>query len=126
MIDQEIIRKKKTHWTRQQAKILSLVQELESEIENLKKKNIHPDFIQKKSDQLDLIIEAINYADEFIQLLIFSQSSAALEIFFLEKSLTQEVSKDLPTTQKFFSKDHSYELVRAMVQTLKDGYHAAE
>lgn len=118
MIDQEVIRKKKTTWTRHQGKILSLVQELEHDIENLKKKGIHPDFIQKKNDQLDLIIEAINYADELIQLLVFAQSAAVLEIFTLEKSL-QQTLQDPKERDQFLSKDHTFGLVRDMVQALK-------
>lgn len=118
MIDQEVIRKKKTTWTRHQSKILSLVQELEHDIENLKKKGIHPDFIQKKNDQLDLIIEAVNYADELIQLLVFAQSAAVLEIFTLEKSL-QKTLQDPGERERFLSKEHTFDLVRDMVQALK-------
>ncbi len=119
MIDQEVIRKKKIAWTRHQSKILSLVQDLENEIQNLRKKGVHPDFIQKKSDQLDLIIESINYADEVIQLLIFAHSSAALEIFCLEKTLHKTLLEDKKELDRFLSKEHTYELVRDMVEAIK-------
>lgn len=126
MIEAEVIRKKKTAWTRHQAKILSLVQELETEIENLKKKNVHPDFIQKKNNQLDLIIEAVNFADELIQLLIFDHDAGLLEIFFLEKSLSKQLLQDPNAVQEVFSKEHTFDVIRNFVQSLNDSINAAQ
>ena len=66
-----------------------------------------------------MIIESINYADEIIQLLIFAHSSAALEIFCLEKTLHKTLLEDKKELDRFLSKEHTYELVRDMVEAIK-------
>jgi hypothetical protein len=126
MIEQEAITRKRTAWTRQQGKVLQLVQDLENELESLRKKGVHPDFIEKKSKQLDLIIDTVNYADELIQLLIFDHNSGALEILFLERSLSQQVTASTESVSLFGSREHTLDLVKAMVQSYKDSSNAAQ
>jgi hypothetical protein len=64
----EIRKQLQTTWTRQMARIANLVQLMEGELEKLRAKNISPEFIAKKSANINLMIEVVNTGDELITL----------------------------------------------------------
>lgn len=119
MIEYNIVKKKKNQWTRQQIQLMNLIQELENELQGMKKRGVNPEFIQKKSDQIDLIIAVNNYAAEFIDLLIFNQSSAALEIQVLETELSKHLMNDPEKAKSFFSPENTLANLKDLIQSFK-------
>lgn len=85
----------------------------------MKKKGISEEFIQKKSEQIDVIIQAMNYAAELIDLLIFDRSSASIEIFFLQNELSNHLTDNPQKINSFLSKENTFEHVRALVESHK-------
>lgn len=98
---------------------MNLMQDLESEIQSMQKRGTNPDFIQKKSKQIDIIINAVNYASELIDLLIFDRSSASIEIFCLQKELSNHLSNDVESLQNFLSKENTFEHLQSLIETYK-------
>ncbi|WBL42365.1 hypothetical protein PBT90_00045 [Algoriphagus halophytocola] len=124
MIDQEIIKKKRIAWVRQQTKLMTLVQDLESELESMKKRNINEDFIQKKSDQIDRIIELANFADEFIQALLFDNASASIELYVLQKEVSSHLMESKEERDRFFSSSHSLQLSKNLTDLIRESHEA--
>lgn len=120
MIEQTIIDKKKASWTRQQLNLMNLMQDLEKDIQSMQKRGVNAEYIQKKSDQIDVIISAMNYAAELIDLLIFDRSSASIEIFCLQDQLSKYMMENPDKIESFLSKENTFELLRTMVQSYKN------
>lgn len=95
-----------------------MIQEMEKELENIKKKNIHESIINTKESRINNIIEALNNADDFINLLVFQISSMNLEVRILENQMTKWLSNE-DKLKEFASDSNTMEMVEDMLKEFK-------
>lgn len=118
MIDLSTLERQRTQWIRQQSKMANMLQEMERELENVKKKNIHESIILLKEKRINEIICAINAADDLIQLLVFNYKSAQLEMAIMEKQLTKWLIQE-DKLSDFCSADNTMSLVKDFIGEFK-------
>lgn len=96
-----------------------MIQQMEKELESVKKKGIHESIIEQKEQRIEEIITALNFADELIQLLIFQLKTSHFEISILSKQVTEYLMNDPLSRDSFFSNSHTMETMKDFVNELK-------
>lgn len=56
----------KNTWTREAAKLMTVIAELEKELKGMKERNLKIEFIQKKNNQIQQLVEFYNASDLII------------------------------------------------------------
>jgi hypothetical protein len=115
MIDLNTIEQLRTKWTRQQSKMANMLQEMEKELESVKKRNIHESIIKTKEQRINEIIGAINSADDLIQILIVEIKKEKLSNAIIEMQLTRWLHREGKLSE-FASQDNTLELVHEVVK----------
>ena len=82
-------------WARKIAKIANLVQIMETELDRLRAKKISADFIAEKSGRIDIMLDAINTADEIITAYKTELIQLRIENNLLHAKLTEEQTLEL-------------------------------
>lgn len=118
MIDTEALNSMRTQWTRQQTKMANMLQTLEKEVENLKKKNIHESIIDNKEKQIEQTIDSLNAADDLIQLLVFYLKTANLEMAIMEKQMAKWLAEE-GKRKEFLSESNTMDLAVEMIREYK-------
>lgn len=94
-----------------------MVQAMETEIDNLKKKNVHESVIKNREWQLEMIIESLNAADDMIQMLMLYCSSASIELVVMERHLMKLLNEPGKAVQ--FAETSSTDMVLDIVKDYK-------
>lgn len=117
MITIEHITQLRNQWKRKQTKMANMVQAMETEIDNLKKKNVHESVIKNREWQLEMIIESLNAADDMIQMLMLYCSSASIELVVMERHLMKLLNEPGKAVQ--FAETSSTDIVLDIVKDYK-------
>lgn len=118
MISAETIAAERTKWVRMQSKMANMVQEMEKELETMRKKGIHESVIEAKSSRIDLVISALNHADDLIQVLSRQVMFDNFEIHLLGKQLTGQMLESPEQREVFFSDSHTMEAAKAFAKEI--------
>src|SRR5690554_4381080 len=95
MIDPDIRRQLRTKWIRQQGKIGNMIQDMEKELDKLRERKVSEAFIDEKSRRMDVMIEAVNYADELITILSNENTMLRIQLTISQTEMVKEATSNL-------------------------------
>lgn len=96
-----------------------MLQEMEKELENLKKKNVHESVINTREKQIVQIIDAMNTAEDIIGVLMISIKTTNLEMHILENQLAKAMSGSEDKQKAFFSADQTMALFKEVIGDIR-------
>lgn len=115
----------RNEWTREQSRMANMLQEMEKELENLKKKNVHESIIKLREKQIEQIINTVNTADDIIGVFMVQIKSMILQLHLSESMVVDAISRfgnpgeDGNKMKNYFSDNHSMNLLKEVVWEIK-------
>ena len=102
-----------------------MLQEMEKELENLKKKNVHESIINLRERQIEQIINTLNTADDIIGVFMVQIKSMILQLHLSESMVVDAISRfgdpreEDNKMKNYFSNDHTMNLLKEVVWEIK-------
>lgn len=102
-----------------------MLQEMEKELENLKKKNVHESIINLRERQIEQIINTLNTADDIIGVFMVQIKSMILQLHLSESMVVDAISRfgdprvEDNKMKNYFSNDQTMSLLKEVVWEIK-------
>jgi hypothetical protein len=103
----------------------NMLQEMEKDLDNLKKKNVHESIIKLREKQIEQIINTVNTADDIIGVFMVQIKSMILQLHLSESLVVDAISRfgdpreDDNKMKNYFSNDHTMNLLKEVVWEIK-------
>lgn len=101
-------------WTRSASLFTIAIQQLEKEIISMRERKVNQEFIDKKDNQVEMLVDFFNQTDELLQAYRLALANAQIENHFLTEMLYQKIS--LPDLIAYKPSAH---LIIANLETLQ-------